>query len=74
MMKYYRHSVLVEWVSNEPWNGGPDLAAISYEIMEGGSIGTTETIISNHEISRSDAIAAEITYGGDGTFIIAGES
>lgn len=72
-MKYYRHEIVVKWMSNEPWNEDPDLAAINYEMMEGGSIGTTETVTANQEITREEAIAADISFGGDGTFIVAGE-
>lgn len=73
MSKYYRHAVLVQWISNEPWDGDPDLAAINYEITDGESIGDVQILGANREITRDEAITAEISFGGDGTFVIRGE-
>ena len=69
-MKYYKNSVTVEWLSNEPWGDeAEDLGVVSYEITDGNSIGYITRTIANQELSREEAVAADISYGGDGTFI-----
>ena len=73
-MRYYRNAVTVEWVSSEPWGReAEDLATVEYEITEGHSIGYITRTATNEELSRAEAVALDIRYGGDGTFIVDGE-
>ena len=69
-MKYYRNAIIVEWLSSEPWGGeAEDLEVVNYEITDGESIGYTTRTVSNQELTREQAVAADIAYGGDGSFI-----
>jgi hypothetical protein len=73
-VKYYRNSITVEWLSNEPWGDeAEDLDTVNYEMIDGGSIGTVIRTVTNEELTREQAIDLDIIYGGDGTFIVAGE-
>lgn len=71
--KYYRNVITVEFLSNEPWGDeAEDLETVNYAITEGDSIGYVARTVTNAELSRDEAVAADIRMGGDGTFIIAG--
>lgn len=73
-MKYYRNAVLTEWVSDEPWGDeAEDLQTVSDAMNWGGVIGYVTRTVTNQELNRDKAIELDISYGGDGTFIIAGE-
>jgi hypothetical protein len=73
-MKYYRNVITVEFLSNEPWSSdeAKNLTNVSFAISIGDSIGEVTPTVTNEELSRNEAVAADIRLGGDGTFITAG--
>lgn len=73
-MDYFKNSINVEWLSNEPWGDeAEDLALLHYAITDGGSIGRITRTVTNQELTRDEAVETDISYGGDGTFIVAGD-
>lgn len=69
--KFYRNTITVEVLSNEPWDDGiMDLELVRYEISEGASIGNVTRAVVNQELTQDEAIAAEKAIGGDGTFLL----
>jgi hypothetical protein len=69
--KYYRNVITVEFLSNDPWGKeAENLQTVHYEITEGGSIGYTTRTLANEELTREEAVAADLRLGGDGSFLI----
>lgn len=69
--RYYRNVITVEILSNETWGDeAGNLQAVHYEITDGASMGYITRTIANQEVTRQEAIAADIRMGGDGTFIV----
>lgn len=70
MSKYYRNAITVEWLSNEPWGDeATDLETVNYEITDGMSIGYITRTATNIELTKEQVEQADISYGGDGSFI-----
>lgn len=71
--RYYRNLVTVEILSNEPWGAeAENLSTVHYEITDGNSLGYVTRPVINQEVTREEAMAADIRMGGDGTFITQG--
>lgn len=71
MIKYYKNAITVEWLSNEPWGDeAENLEVVSYEITDGASIGYITRTVTNQELTKDEAAATDISYGGDSTFLM----
>jgi hypothetical protein len=71
MPGYYRNVITVEILSNESWGDeAEDLKTVDHEITDGGSIGYVTRTVTNQELTRDEAVAADIAAGGDGSFLI----
>lgn len=69
---YYRNVIQIEVLSDRPLNGEDDLAAIAYEISEGGSSGMTITVIADEKVSAERMAELLTAQGSDPSFLIPG--